>query len=271
MDGPRIGAAIAFDRVVPQSWKVSLPALPALDEQGLVVEEFRSLRSRLYQARQEAALKTILITSGVPNEGKSFVAANLAVALARNGTNRTLLIDGDVRRSTLHGLLGAPNTPGLSDYLSGTADLDRILQREDTSRLAGGARSSLANLSFIPAGPAGSNSPELVANRRFDELIAEVAPYFDWIVIDSPPVLVVTDAVELAHPADGVLLVAREGRTSYEAVQRAQTIFRNKRILGVVLNDAKESRRNSSQYGYYYGGPDAEKHAKDPRGKRRDR
>ena len=269
-DEPSIGVAIAFEDIVPQPWQVSLTAFPSLADHGLGIEQFRSLRSRLYQARYETPLKTILISSGSPSEGKSFVAANLAVSFARNGANRVLLIDGDLRRSTLHRLFGAPNTQGLSDYLSGTVDLDAVLQREDTPGQTTRGAAALANLALISAGTVGNSSPELVTNRRFDELIAAASPYFDWIVIDSPPVLAVTDAVELARAADAVLLVARWGRTSFEVIQRTQAVFSKSRILGFVLNDAKEAQRSASQYDYYYyGGPEAEKQVKSRKSRRR--
>ena len=99
------------------------------------MEQFRSLRSHVYQARYEAPLKTILIASGMPSEGKSFIAANLAVSLARNSIHNILLIDADLRRPTLHDLLGAPNTPGLSDYLAGKADLVDVMQRDARSEI----------------------------------------------------------------------------------------------------------------------------------------
>ncbi len=103
---------------------IDCTAFPTLTDRGAGVEQFRRLRSHVYQAHSEAPLKTILIASGMPSEGKSFVAANLAMSMARNSVNNILLIDGDLRRPTLHNLLGAPNTPGLSDYLQGTAESD---------------------------------------------------------------------------------------------------------------------------------------------------
>src|SRR5271157_4716948 len=114
---PAAKADFVFDNIAQHSWKPSMPFFPTLAERGAGVEQFRSLRSRVYQARDEAPLKTILISSGMPSEGKSFVAANLAMSLARNNVNNILLIDADLRRPTLHNLLGAPNAPGLSEYL----------------------------------------------------------------------------------------------------------------------------------------------------------
>jgi Mrp family chromosome partitioning ATPase len=121
----------------------------------------------------------------------------------------------------------------------------------------------ISNLTFIPAGKCGDNSSELVANHRIEELVAAVSPHFDWILIDSPPVLAVTDAVDLARAADAVLLVARGASTPYDVAQRAQATFSNSRILGFVLNDVKNPPRTGSYY-YYYG-----EHEESGRGKRK--
>jgi len=193
----------------------------------------------------------------MPGEGKSFVAANLAMSLARNSVNNILLIDGDLRRPTLHNLLGAPNVPGLSEYLAGTAQLNDDLQRDRNSRagdtVSGGA---LSNLTFIAAGKCGDNSSELVANHRIEELVSTLSVHFDWILIDSPPVLAVTDAVELARSADAVLLVARGARTPFDVAQRTQAAFSSSRVLGFVLNAVKNPPRRGSYY-YYYSNQDA--------------
>jgi protein-tyrosine kinase len=114
---------------VKRTWTPCLDAIPALRERDEVVEQFRGLRSHLAQARLDAPLKTVLISSGMASEGKSFVALNLAVSLARSSRNRVLLIDGDLRRPTLHRWLGASNNPGLSEYLEGGAELSEIMQK----------------------------------------------------------------------------------------------------------------------------------------------
>jgi capsular exopolysaccharide synthesis family protein len=204
----------------------------------------------------------------MPSEGKSFVAANLAISLALNNVNNILLIDADLRRPTLHSLLGAPDTPGLSEYLAGTAELNDILQRNRSPTTVDTASvHSFSNLTFIPAGKCGDNSSELVANHRIEELISTLSPHFDWILLDSPPVLAVTDAVDIASAADAVLLVARGGNTPYDVAQRAQAAFRNSRILGFVLNAVKDAPRRGS-YSYYYGGPEASNRAKRRKDKR---
>jgi capsular exopolysaccharide synthesis family protein len=238
-------------------------------DRGAAVEQFRSLRSRVQQARYEAPLKTILISSGMPAEGKTFVAANLAMSLARNSVNRILLVDGDLRRPTIHRLLGAPNTPGLSEYLAGSAVLKDIMQRDRSTKTVEPATArSISNLTFIPAGKCGDNSSELAANHRIEKLVAALSPHFDWILIDSPPVLAVTDAVELARAADGVLLVARAGHTPFDVAQRAQAAFSNSRILGFVLNAVKDTPP-SGAYNYYYGSDESGDNATHGKGKRK--
>ena len=269
-DLPSLNGDFSFELIAQHPWCPSIDYFPALADRGLCVEQFRGLRSRIYQARYEAPLKTILISSGMPSEGKSFVSVNLAASLSRSGGSRTLLIDGDLRRPTLHNLLRTPNTLGLSEYLEGTAELNAIMQRQRSPEPAAASGvATLPNLVFIPAGKCSDISSELVANHRIEELIAAVSPFFDWILIDSPPALAVTDAVELAHASDAVLLVARGASTPFDAAQRTQSMFSKARILGFVLNDVKDLRRSSSPYSYYYGTPDAKGHADGQKGTRR--
>lgn len=231
-------------------WTPSKIAFPTLEERGETVEQFRGLRSRIYELRYQDPLKTILVSSGMPAEGKTFVAANLAVSLARNKNNGIVLIDADLRRPSLNNILGAPNTPGLSEYLAGSADLKDILQRSQPAA-PGKAANSIPNLYFIPAGVGGDNSSELVAGHRVEELIAQLSAHFDWIIIDTPPVLAFADAVDLARAADAVLLVARGASTPFDVAQRAQAAFANSRLLGFVLNAVKDAPKNGSYY--YYG------------------
>ena len=142
--------------------------------------------------------------------------------------------------------------PGLAEYLSGSAQASEILQR---NQHALNTREDLSwrmpDLTFIPSGDGGDHSSELVVNRRFEKLIETLSPHFDWIIIDSPPVLAVADAIDLARAADAVLLVARAAQTPYDVAQRAQSAFTNSRLLGFVLNAVKEASRSG---GYYYYG-----------------
>lgn len=250
---PEIKSGLDLDKIVHHPWKPVDASLPTLANGGASIEQFRSLRARVDQLRIQASIKTILVSSGMPGEGKTFIAANLALSMARNTQNTILLIDGDLRRGTLHKLLGAPNLPGLADYLAGTAEVMSIMQRcvipdNPNTREANG----IAHLTFIPAGVSTDNSSEVIASARMRSLISVLAPHFDWIVIDSPPVLAVTDAVELARAADAVLLVARGAETPFDVAQRTQAAFSNTRVLGFVLNAVKKVPRHHS-YSYYYG------------------
>jgi capsular exopolysaccharide synthesis family protein len=254
---PSIKAEVIIENIGLHSWKPSMAFLPTLGDRGEHIEQFRGLRSQVYQLRDQAPLKTILISSGVPAEGKTFVAANLAISLARNKNNNVLLIDGDLRSPSLHAILGAPKVPGLTEYLAGTAEPTVIMQRNQNPHIIeAGLMRSIPNFTFIPAGAGGDNSSELVANHRIEELIAILSPHFDWILIDSPPVLAVADAIDMARAADAVLLVARGASTPFEVAQRAQASFSNSRILGFVLNAVKDVPPNSS-YSYYYGKQEA--------------
>jgi capsular exopolysaccharide synthesis family protein len=250
---PPIKTEVVMENIPQYSWQPSMAFLPTLEERGVNIEQFRGLRSQLYQYRDHAKLKTILICSGMPAEGKSFVAANLAISLARNKNNKVLLIDGDLRSPSLHVVFGTPEVPGLTEYLAGTAEPNEIMQQyQSKDRLEGGLARGIPNLTLIPSGVGGDNSSELVANHRIEALIAILSPHFDWILIDSPPVLAVADAIDLARATDAVLLVARAATTPFDVAQRAQAAFSNTRILGFVLNAVKDAPA-SSAYSYYYG------------------
>jgi capsular exopolysaccharide synthesis family protein len=255
-----------FDHIGRWPWTPSQPHLPALADGGPAVEQFRSLRSSLYQIRDQVPLKTIVISSGLPGEGKTFVAANLAISLARNNERPILLVDADLRRPSIHRLLGTRESPGLGQFLTGDVELTDILQRAGEFNIPSEAGTrALANLAVIPAGQPSDHSPELAGNHRIDELIAAVSPHFSWIVIDSPPALAVTDAIDLARAADGVLLVARGAETTFNTAQRAKAAFNNSRVLGFVLNAVKHAR--SGSYYYYHGYTSATSSTR-PEGKR---
>ncbi len=212
-------------------------------------EQFRTLRSRLYQIRNSHPLRTVLITSSIAAEGKTFITANLGRTLIRQSERRALIIDGDLRRSRLHLPLGAPNTPGLSDYLRGDADEVAVIQNGQEG-----------NLCLIGGGSTVTNPSELLSNGRIKTLLDRVGPAFDWVLFDSPPCLPVADANVLADFCDGVLLVVRGGSTPLSVVQRACQELQGRNVVGVVLNAMGEDAISS--YGPYYGaapyGSDAE-------------
>jgi protein-tyrosine kinase len=244
-----IPSDIDLSNVREVTWNPSLLQLPALEERGSALEQFRSLRSRMQEFRHLNTLKTILVSSGRPQEGKSFVSANLAISFARHKAAKVLLIDGDMRGSSLHRVLGCPNEPGLTEYLSGTANLMEIMQR---AKPKGGTSlpKGLSSLTFIPAGTDAKNAADLAGNFRFGGLLEAVAPLFDWIIVDSSPVTLVSDGVNLAHHCDGVLLVARGGTTTFQTAQRAMSELKASKILGFVLNAADDEPGTEDYYGY---------------------
>lgn len=207
-------------------------------------EQFRTLRSRLYQLRGSQPLRTILVTSSIPGEGKTFVSSNLAQAIVRQPDRRALIIDADLRRPRLHLPLGAPLAPGLTDYLRGEADEFAVIQN---------AREG--HLSFIPGGNEVTNPSELLSNGRLKGLLERVTPVFDWVILDSPPCLPVADASVLGDMCDGVLLVVRSGSTPSELAQKACQELQGKNIIGVVLNAVQKGHLYDSYYydGYGYG------------------
>src|SRR5271155_1137073 len=173
---------------------------PSLSEHG--AEQFRTLRSRLYQLRGAQQLRSLLVTSALAGEGKTFVAGNLAHAIVRQPDRRVLMIDADLRCSRLHVPLGAPPNPGLTDYLRGEADEMGVIQHGQEG-----------NLCFIPGGNEVTNPSELLLNGRLKTLLDRVTPDFDWVILDSPPCLPVADASVLAELVDGVLMVVRSAST----------------------------------------------------------
>jgi protein-tyrosine kinase len=214
----------------------------SLSEHG--AEQFRTLRSRLYQLRGTQPVRTVLVTSSVPGEGKTFVTNNLAQAIVRQPDRRVLMIDADLRCSRLHIPLGAPSTPGLTDYLRGEADEMAVIQHGHEG-----------NLCFIPGGNEVTNPSELLSNGRLKALLERVTPVFDWVILDSPPCLPVADASVLAELTDGVLMIVRAASTPAETAQRACQELRGRNLLGVVLNAVEEAQAYGSYYyaGYGYG------------------
>lgn len=232
-------------RVRVCSWKPDPKTLivsPGSDEKR-GTEEFRSLRSKLYQSRDSGPLRKVLITSAVPQEGKTYVAANLVHTIVRQKERRALLIDADLRWSRLNTVLGTENTPGLTEYLRGEADEISIMQR-----------GNLENLYFIPGGTSVVNPSELISNGRFKLLLERLTPLFDWVIIDSPPCIAMSDASLMAEFCDGVLVVVASGKTPFDLAQKTRELLKKFRMLGVVLNRMEPQHTGGHYYyGYYRG------------------
>ncbi|HET7206874.1 MAG TPA: CpsD/CapB family tyrosine-protein kinase [Terriglobales bacterium] len=244
---PSFSAQFNFDTLLARAAKLEWRPDPTMlffgaQENVAGMEEFRTLRSRLYQMREKVPLKKLLVSSSLPREGKSFVAANLAQVLVKQHGRRVLLIDADLRGPKLHHVLGTNNTPGLSEYLMGSSDEISIMQR-----------GAIENLFFIPAGRQVASPAELVANGRLKLLLNRVEGLFDWIVMDSPPAIAVSDAGLLANFCDGVLMVVRSNVTPADVAKKARMEFRDQQLIGVVLNGVDADSSAYSRYYYGYG------------------
>jgi protein-tyrosine kinase len=243
---PSMASGFNYESLVarcPQTeWKPDPRTMLFFQEEDSRVgaEEFRTLRSRLYQIREKMPLKRLMVTSALPKEGKSFVAANLAQVMVRQHGRRVLVIDADLRNPGMHRDLGAPQSPGLSDYLLSECDEFAAMQR-----------GPMENLFFMPGGRAVTNAPELLSNGRLKLFLQRVEPLFDWIILDSSPVIPVSDATLVAGSCDGILMVVRSNVTPSDLARRAREEFPDKLLLGVVLNGTSTAGLARSKY--YYG------------------
>jgi protein-tyrosine kinase len=241
---PAFGAQLSLDtlltRIPQMAWRPEAEVRIFMngDDSARGTEQFRTLRSRLYHLREKMTLKSVLVTSALPREGKSFTSANLAQVLARQQGRRVLLIDADLRGPQLHEMLGTAAWPGLSDYLQGKDNELAIMQR-----------GPLENLFFIPSGTGIQDPAGLVSNGRLKMLLERVEPLFDWIILDSPPAIPVSDASVLAKACDGVLLVVRSNSTPSDLARKARQEFPDESLVGVVLNGAGDE---SAAYAGYY-------------------
>jgi capsular exopolysaccharide synthesis family protein len=204
----------------------------------LGAEKFRFLAVRLRQLRQNRPLKKVLITSTIPQEGKSTVANNLACTLARKKQQKTLLLEGDLRRPSLAAQFGFGKLPGLCEWLSGQTETINIYRLEGLG------------LWILPAGSAPENPLELMQSGKLAALMQQLEAWFDWIVIDSPPVLPLADASLWSRLADGVLLVTRKGTTEKQQLQRGLEVIEKSKLLGALVNGS-ENVAHSDYYQRY--------------------
>ncbi|MDX1387988.1 MAG: CpsD/CapB family tyrosine-protein kinase, partial [Acidobacteriota bacterium] len=210
-------------------------------------EAFKTLRTAVLLAHPKRPPRHIVVTSARPEEGKSLLCTNLAVALAQLG-KRVLLIDADLRRSRLHKVFDVPNDAGLSSFLSGNAGLSEIVHE-----------TPIPNLAIMPSGPIPPNPSELLASRALEDLLTAIEDEepVDHVIFDASPVLTLADALVLSTAMDATILVVRAGRTSREAVRQACAQLRKSRgrVIGAVLN-AVSPGLGGYYYARYYGPTD---------------
>jgi protein-tyrosine kinase len=204
------------------------------------MEEFRTLRTRLNHMKSLQPIHSVVVTSPSPAEGKSLSAVNLALAQAHLAGNTTLLADFDFRRPIIHTLFGVDRSPGITDYLLGKVPLHQAMRK-----IAG------TNLYIMPAGEAVINPLELLNLREVKVLLDRLPTLFNWIILDSPPLLFAADASLLSTLCHGTLLIVRIGHTTIDSVTRAMQSLCNNNVVGIVVNGARRGELYS-KYTYYH-------------------
>jgi protein-tyrosine kinase len=204
-----------------------------------ISEQYRTIRTNIQFSTVDRSIRSILVTSSGPGEGKSTTSANLAVVFAQQG-KKVLFIDADMRKPTVHYTFRLDNHVGLTNVLTKQVSLEYAVKSTEQE-----------NLDVLTSGPIPPNPAELLGSRSMEELLKQAFTHYDLVLFDTPPVLVVTDAQILANLCDGIVLVVSSGKTEIEAAQKTKEALANAKgkLLGVVLNNKKIKE---SQYYYYY-------------------
>jgi len=219
----------------------NLSGLAALDAHSSAAEAYRGLRTAVLLSSAGSPPKTILITSSQPSEGKTTTIVNTGISLAQLGAS-VLIVDCDLRKPTAHRMLGLNSSHGLTTYLSHDADLDGLIQP-----------TPVPNLSLLPCGPIPPNPAELISSEKMRELLRTLTARYDHILIDSPPLMNVTDPAILSTMVDGVILVVHGGKSTRDVVRRARQELSSvgAKVFGVVLNNLNLKREGYDDYYYY--------------------
>jgi capsular exopolysaccharide synthesis family protein len=236
------GAGREENKLVSVTAAPSHPGVPSIQKDPVAVEAFRSLRTSILLSAKPLP-RVILITSALPAEGKTVCAINLGATLASLG-NKVLIVDCDMRRPSCHRSTGVENRPGIVSCLTGQAELAAAILPVP----------AVPNLNVIPCGPVPPNPAEILSSRFTAEILRKLCDEFEFVLLDSPPLLSVSDSRILATVSDGVVLVVRAYTTPHEAVRHARALLygAGARILGVALNDVDFHRASDYGYGHYY-------------------
>ena len=207
------------------------------DPRSPISEAYRTLRTNLSFTSLDRPLRTLVVTSAAPNEGKSETVANLAVTMAQGGRN-TILVDCDLRRPSLHTLFDLASEPGLTNL---------VLEEDGRPELQ---QTEVDGLQLLTSGPLPPNPADMLGSQRLDQIIVDLRKTADIVLFDAPPVIAVTDATVLGSKVDGVLLVISAGKTRRDHAERAKALLEkaNVRIIGATLTN---SPRDSGSVGYY--------------------
>jgi capsular exopolysaccharide synthesis family protein len=228
------------------------PTLPGVEEKlvgrtvsdgeasfSAAVEQYRKFAAALHHAQADSGLKAIVVTSANPGEGKSLTASNLALTLSESYQRRVLLIDGDLRRPSLHSIFGVPNRRGLSDGLARNSILEIAVLKISP------------RLSILPSGPPIEDPTGKLTSEQMRQVLDEARASYDWVIFDTPPIGLVSDAKLLAEMVDGVVLVVEAGKTGYPDLLRAVDTIGREHVLGVVLNRLQHASGRRDYYSHY--------------------
>jgi capsular exopolysaccharide synthesis family protein len=214
----------------------------ALSPTSLAAEQYRSLRTRIKRAEGNRSMRTIVVTSPSKGDGKSLTAGNLALTMGQEFQQRVLLVDGDLRRPTIHRLFGLGDGPGLTDVLMGGVELDAALVTLPEY-----------HLTILPAGTPPSHPAEMLGSSAMRRVLDTLRTCFDRILIDMPPVAPLADLHIVAPQVDGLLMIVRAGMTARPAIERALAGLEMSKVLGLVLNESGGDRSRKQEYeGYGY-------------------
>jgi capsular exopolysaccharide synthesis family protein len=212
------------------------------DSSKSALEAYRGLRTRLMRAQAKTGLKTIAITSSLPNEGKTLTTMNLGLCYAQLPQQRVLVIDADLRTCGLTGLLNQPSTPGLAEILAGDVTPDEAI-----------VATNQKNLFVLPAGVVSSPPPELFSGPRWQEFLGHCNELFKVILIDTPPILPLADFELISAAAEGIVMVVRAHHGQRDTLQKTASTLDPKKLLGVVFNATDIGGGDQYGYGYGYG------------------
>jgi succinoglycan biosynthesis transport protein ExoP len=209
------------------------------DGNGLGAEKFRLLGARLRNLRERQQLRKLVITSAAPGDGKTLVGINLAVCLAKNTTEKVLLLEGDLRRPMLAEQLGIRGLPGLGDWAAADQPISKYICRFGDLQLW-----------VLPSGSISEDPVAILHSTRFFKLYSQLVTCFDWIIIDTPPLLPMADVNFWSRHVDGLLLVVRQGKTPKAVLKKGLETLDNPKVVGVIFNDAQQVE--TSYYQQYY-------------------
>jgi capsular exopolysaccharide synthesis family protein len=267
IDLPELESLVHFSTAAiepkPSAGKISPWLVVHWQPESPIVEQIKRVRTHIQHYTQgPTPPRALMVTSAVSGEGKSLLSANLAVSIAQGLGDSVLLVDGDIRNPTLHHYFSQPQSPGLSDYLAGEAELEGIVRATPVPRL-----------SFIAAGGKKKNPIELISSDRMARLVEEIRDVDKerFVLFDTTPVMVTNEPRILAKMMDGVVLVVRQDVTPRNAVKEAISVLTKEKIIGVIFNDTQLDSLGLYGYRYkgYYGYDGLKKDKKGKKAKRR--